>query len=64
MKDLIIDGANLGPVTGYRQNRERSQWVFLMRGGYSVAVDFGKIKRFDSAENLEIVTEEGRNGWL
>ena len=55
-KSLIIDGADVGKVIGYRQNREAKRWVFLMEAGYYISVDFMNIKRFDSCGALEIIT--------
>lgn len=52
---LFIDGKDLGPVIGYRQNRESEMWVFLMESGYYISVEWSGIKRFDSgSSNLEI----------
>ena len=48
MQHLIINGADLGPVQGYRQNRELSRWSFLMTAGYYIGVDFSSIKSFKS----------------
>ena len=56
MQHLIINGADLGPVQGYRQNRELSRWSFLMTAGYYIGVDFASIKSFKSSGNLEIIT--------
>lgn len=55
-KNLIIDGKNLGAVTGYRQNRELKRWVFLMQAGYYIGVDWSNIKLFTSSGDLEIIT--------
>jgi len=55
-KNLIIDGADLGKVIGYRQNRELKRWVFLMEAGYYIGIDFSSIKLFTSSGDLEIVT--------
>lgn len=55
MKNLIIDGKDLGPCIGYRQNQERKTWSFLMDAGYYIAVEFGTIKQFTSAGNHEII---------
>ena len=60
MQNLIIDGHNLGPVTGYRQNRELMRWSFLMVAGYYIGIDFSNIKTFESGESLVITTYEGR----
>lgn len=46
MQHLIIDGNDLGPVIGYRQNRELERWSFLMESGYYIGVDFSSIKLF------------------
>ena len=56
MEHLIINGADLGPVQGYRQNRELSRWSFLMTAGYYIGADFSSIKSFESSGNLEIIT--------
>lgn len=53
-KNLIIDGNNLGPALGCRQNRKRKQWVFLMKAGYFISVDWSSISRFESSGNWEI----------
>lgn len=56
-RQLIIDGKPVGEVTGYRQNREIKRWVFLMRAGYYISIDWSNIKSFSSGgENLEIIT--------
>ena len=56
MQHLIINDADLGPVQGYRQNRELSRWSFLMTAGYYIDVDFSRIKSFTRSGNLEILT--------
>ena len=53
-RHLIIDGNDCGTVIGYRQNRERNQWVFLMEAGYYISIDFMNIKSFDSG-NAELI---------
>lgn len=57
MQHLIIDGHDLGPVTGYRQNRDLMRWSFLMAAGYYVGIDFSNIRLFNSGgEHLKIIT--------
>ena len=56
MKNLIIDGKNLGEVIGYRQNREMQRWSFLMKAGYYISVDFANIRMFESGENCIVNT--------
>lgn len=56
MKDLIIDGKNLGEVIGYRQNIEMQRWSFLMKAGYYISVDFSNIRMFESGENCILTT--------
>ena len=60
MKELIIDGKNLGPCTGYRRRGGASAayldaWVFRMEAGYSVTVELMQIKSFTSCGPLEII---------
>lgn len=52
---LFIDGANLGPVIGYRQNPERKAWFFLMAAGYYIVVEWITIKSFDSCGDLTLI---------
>ena len=60
MKELIIDGRNLGPCTGYRRQdwtakTELDAWVFYMEAGYKITVDLMQIKSFTSCGPLDIV---------
>ena len=55
-QELFINSKPMGKVIGYRQNRELQRWVFLMKAGYYIGVDFSNIKHFTSCGNLEIVT--------
>ena len=55
-QELFINSKPMGKVIGYRQNRELQRWVFLMKAGYYIGVDFSNIKHFTSSGNLEIVT--------
>ncbi len=56
--NLIIDGKNLGPVKGYRQNRQLLRWVFLMEAGYYIGIDLSSVKSFTSCGELNITTFE------
>ena len=59
-RELIVDGVNVGQAVGYRQNREREQWVFLMAAGYYISIDWSNIKRFESGgEDLKVDTFQG-----
>ena len=55
-KHLIIDNKDLGPVVGYRQNRELQRWSFLMEAGYYISIDWNNIKFFTSNGDLVIFT--------
>jgi hypothetical protein len=60
MKELIIDGRNLGNCVGYRQRRaddkaEFGAWVFYMEAGYKITVEFMQIKSFTSCGPLDII---------
>ena len=55
MNRLIIDGADKGEYIGYRQNRERRQWVFLMKDGYFISIDWASIKLFDSSSGNAVI---------
>ena len=60
MQNLIINDVDYGECKGYFQDKEKRIWNFDM-DGFLISINFDKIKRFTSHNNLEILVSKSIN---